>query len=53
MSTTKSFKTNMCPIGVIIDGYAKSLSYALIQAKVWSPSQLTAHEPQIPSLQDL
>jgi hypothetical protein len=43
----------MCPNGVIKDGFVKSGSIYLMQAKEWSPSQFMAHDPQIPSLHDL
>lgn len=44
---------NICPNGVMTVGFDKSLLKPDMQAKVCKPSQLTAQEPQIPSLQDL
>jgi len=43
----------MCPNGVIIDGFVKSVSMALTQARECNPSQFIEHDPQIPSLHDL
>jgi hypothetical protein len=43
----------MCPNGVINDGFARSGSIYLMQAKEWSPSQFMAHDPQIPYRHDL
>ena len=43
----------MCPNGVMIAGFDKSVSIGLIHAKEWRPSQFIAQLPQIPSLQDL
>jgi hypothetical protein len=36
-----------------MEGFAKSKSIALMQAKVCNPSQFMLQEPQIPSLHDL
>ena len=43
----------MWPRGVITVGLERSRLNPEMHAKVWRPSQLTAQEPQIPSLQDL
>lgn len=43
----------MWPRGVMAVGLDKSRLKPEMQAKVWRPSQLTAQDPQMPSLQDL